>query len=70
MKRRFPGPELKVMFWKAAIVYNLWEHEMAIAQLQEASPAAHAWLLIEPKQHWYRYLFDPEYKAPDNNKLC
>ncbi|KAJ8433022.1 hypothetical protein Cgig2_015449 [Carnegiea gigantea] len=50
----------------AATAYNIWEHEMAMAQLQEASPIAHAWLLKEPKQYWWRYLFDPKHKAPDN----
>ncbi|KAJ8434368.1 hypothetical protein Cgig2_031614 [Carnegiea gigantea] len=58
----FPSPELK----KAANAYNIWEYEMAMGQLQEASLAAHVWLLREPKQHWCRYLFDPKHKAPDN----
>ena len=35
--------------------------------MQEASPAAYAWLMKEPKEHWARYLFDKSSASADNS---
>ncbi|KAJ8440051.1 hypothetical protein Cgig2_025530 [Carnegiea gigantea] len=54
LKRKFPSPELKILLWKAANTYNIWDNKEALHQLQEASSAAYAWLTKEPKEHWGR----------------
>ncbi|KAJ8423118.1 hypothetical protein Cgig2_027332 [Carnegiea gigantea] len=50
-----------------ANAYNIWDNEEALHQLQEASRAAYAWLMKEPKEHWARYLFDKSSASVDNS---
>ncbi|KAJ8449940.1 hypothetical protein Cgig2_029302 [Carnegiea gigantea] len=56
-----------ILLWKAANTYNIWDNEEALHQLQEASLAAYAWLMKEPKEHWARYLFDKSSASADNS---
>ena len=67
LKRKFSGPELKILLWKAVNAYNIWDNEEAFHQLQEASSATYAWLMKEPKEHWGRYLFDKSTAFADNS---
>ncbi|KAJ8439087.1 hypothetical protein Cgig2_009230 [Carnegiea gigantea] len=50
----FQGPKLKALMMRASNAYNGWTHRKAMKALHKLSPAAHNWLLDEPKEHWCR----------------
>lgn len=66
-KRKFPGPLILSLFWKACGAYSFFTFEKAMKQLHKANPLSLVWLSkIEEQSTWSKHAFQPRVKSDVN----